>query len=192
MKTLKINFSLPLLVVALMAGLLLVGVNQAKAVVTFAQNTTLALGVGNITIEGGSSEVDEVTSTNTNITISMSADQTIVLLSSGQLLLSNSGGYGFSCEPTQSRLCITCAATQTVIVHTSPAASATPTPAPSTSSGQATPASRGFVNLESVSLNDGDVVSAAGSDDPDVYIVNPHGYKRLFLNPVIFGFYGLL
>ncbi|OGN02496.1 MAG: hypothetical protein A2655_02105 [Candidatus Yanofskybacteria bacterium RIFCSPHIGHO2_01_FULL_43_42] len=232
MKTLKINFSLPLLVVALMAGLLLVGVNQAKAVVTFAQNTTLALGVGNITIEGGSSEVDEVTSTNTNITISMSADQTIVLLSSDQLLLSNSGGYGFTCEPTQSRLSITAAATQTVIVTpssstcgssggtagtsggggggggggitstptptptttptTSPAVSATPTPAPSTSSGQATPASRGFVNLESVSLNDGDVVSAAGSDDPDVYIVNPHGYKRLFLNPVIFGFYGHL
>ena len=39
-------------------------------------------------------------------------------------------------------------------------------------------------------LKEGDVVSAAGSDDPDVYIVNDWGYKRLFLNPVIFGFYG--
>ncbi len=229
MKILKNNSLLPLLVVVLMAGLLLVGVNQVKATtVTFAQNTTLALDVGNITIEGGSSEVDEVTSTNTNISITMAANQTIVLLSPDQLLLSNSGGYGFTCESTQSRLSITAAATQTVIVTpssstcgssggtvgtggdggggvtstptptptptptTSPAVSPTPTPAPSTSSGQATPASRGFVSLVNVSLNDGDVISAAGSDDPDVYIVNPHGYKRLFLNPVIFGFYGHL
>lgn len=41
-------------------------------------------------------------------------------------------------------------------------------------------------------LKEGDTVSAAGSEDPDVYIVNENGYKRLFLNPVIFGFYGHL
>ena len=41
-------------------------------------------------------------------------------------------------------------------------------------------------------LTEGDVVSAAGSDDPDVYIVNELGYKRLFLNPAIFNFYGHL
>ncbi len=41
-------------------------------------------------------------------------------------------------------------------------------------------------------LREGDTVSAAGSDDPDVYIVNEMGYKRLFLNPAIFGFYGHL
>src|SRR3990167_5207257 len=41
-------------------------------------------------------------------------------------------------------------------------------------------------------LTEGNVISAAGSDDPDVYIVNELGYKRLFLNPVIFGFYGHL
>ncbi|MBI2670149.1 MAG: hypothetical protein HYX20_03325 [Candidatus Yanofskybacteria bacterium] len=41
-------------------------------------------------------------------------------------------------------------------------------------------------------LKEGDVVSAAGSDDPDVYIVNEMGFKRLFLNPAIFGFYGHL
>ncbi|MDP3954298.1 MAG: hypothetical protein Q8Q06_02685, partial [bacterium] len=41
-------------------------------------------------------------------------------------------------------------------------------------------------------LMEGDTVSATGSSDPDVYIVNEHGYKRLFLNPVIFGFYGHL
>ncbi len=41
-------------------------------------------------------------------------------------------------------------------------------------------------------LKEGNVISAAGSDDPDVYIVNELGYKRLFLNPVIFNFYGHL
>src|SRR3989344_6905096 len=41
-------------------------------------------------------------------------------------------------------------------------------------------------------LTEGDTISAAGSDDPDVYIVNEQGYKRLFLNPVIFNYYGHL
>jgi hypothetical protein len=36
------------------------------------------------------------------------------------------------------------------------------------------------------------MVSAAGSSDSDIYIANSYGYKRLFLNPVIFGFYGHL
>src|SRR3989344_7851602 len=41
-------------------------------------------------------------------------------------------------------------------------------------------------------LTEGNTISAAGTNDPDVYIVNEAGYKRLFLNPVIFGFYGHL
>ena len=41
-------------------------------------------------------------------------------------------------------------------------------------------------------LKDGDLISAIFSSDPDVYIVNEHGYKRLFLNPEIFKFYGHL
>ncbi|MBI2677133.1 MAG: hypothetical protein HYX21_04290 [Candidatus Yanofskybacteria bacterium] len=41
-------------------------------------------------------------------------------------------------------------------------------------------------------LKEGDTVSAAGSDDPDVYIVNDWGFKRLFLNPEIFNLYGHL
>lgn len=41
-------------------------------------------------------------------------------------------------------------------------------------------------------LKEGDLISAIFSDDPDVYIVNEHGYKRLFLNPEIFKFYGHL
>src|SRR3989344_9543027 len=41
-------------------------------------------------------------------------------------------------------------------------------------------------------LKEGDLVSAIFSDDPDVYIINEQGYKRLFLNPKIFNFYGHL
>jgi len=41
-------------------------------------------------------------------------------------------------------------------------------------------------------LTEGDVISATGSSDPDVYIVNEQGFKRLFLNPAIFKFYGHL
>src|SRR5437868_6523667 len=41
-------------------------------------------------------------------------------------------------------------------------------------------------------LTEGNTISATGSSDPDVYIVNALGYKRLFLNPVIFNFYGHL
>ncbi|KKT80696.1 MAG: hypothetical protein UW79_C0037G0004 [Candidatus Yanofskybacteria bacterium GW2011_GWA2_44_9] len=41
-------------------------------------------------------------------------------------------------------------------------------------------------------LKDGDLISAIFSDDPDVYIINEQGYKRLFLNPEIFKFYGHL
>lgn len=38
-------------------------------------------------------------------------------------------------------------------------------------------------------FKEGDVISAAGFGDPDIYIVNEFGYKRLFINPAIFGFY---
>ncbi len=41
-------------------------------------------------------------------------------------------------------------------------------------------------------LTEGNTISATGSNDPDVYIVNDAGFKRLFLNPVIFNFYGHL
>ena len=41
-------------------------------------------------------------------------------------------------------------------------------------------------------LKEGDLISAMFSDDPDVYIINEQGYKRLFLNAEIFNFYGHL
>ena len=233
MKTSKTNFSLPLLVIVLMAGLLLVGVNQAGATtVTYSENTTWNADVGNITILADS-EVNEVTTTGTTMTISIISGQHIILQSSDKLHLSNTGGYSFTCNPTNSELIISATSTQTVIVTpqstscdstggtaggggssggggggtTTPVATPTPTPTPTvspavsptstptpavSSTSKPTPVSQGFVSLSAVSLKDGDVISAAGSSDPDVYIVNPHGYKRLFLNPAIFGFYGHL
>src|SRR3989344_3500878 len=50
----------------------------------------------------------------------------------------------------------------------------------------------GAVAPSDYGLKEGNTISAAGSDDPDVYIVNDWGYKRLFLNPAIFGLYGHL
>lgn len=70
-----------------------------------------------------------------------------------------------------------------------PSPSVTPTPTPSVA---VTPASRGFTSLAALGLSEGDTISAAGSSDPDIYIANAWGYKRLFLNPVIFGLYGHL
>ena len=46
------------------------------------------------------------------------------------------------------------------------------------------------VSLASLGLSEGDVVSAVG--DPDIFIVNAKGHKRLILNPTIFSYYGHL
>lgn len=53
-------------------------------------------------------------------------------------------------------------------------------------------ASLPFKTYSAPELNSGDMISAGNSDDPDVYIINEHGYKRLFLNPIIFNFYAHL
>lgn len=55
-----------------------------------------------------------------------------------------------------------------------------------------TPLPTGGVTPGQFGLHEGDLVSAANSNDPDIYIINQNGFKRLFLNPVIFGFYGHL
>ncbi|MDP3953795.1 MAG: hypothetical protein Q8Q06_00055, partial [bacterium] len=54
------------------------------------------------------------------------------------------------------------------------------------------PSLPGFTSLTALGLKDGDTISAIGSSDPDIYIANAWGYKRLFLNPVIFSFYNHL
>ena len=41
-------------------------------------------------------------------------------------------------------------------------------------------------------IKEGSLIRAASVGDKDVFIVNAYGYKRLFLNEVIFGFYGHL
>lgn len=88
-----------------------------------------------------------------------------------------------------------------------PSLTPSPTPPPSSSGSSAgaplsfatpTPTSTPLVAGASTArpsafgLKEGDTISAVNSSDPDVYIVNDWGFKRLFLNPVIFGFYGHL
>lgn len=50
-----------------------------------------------------------------------------------------------------------------------------------------------FVDINGVSFTEGALISANQSaSDPDIYIVNNRGYKRLFLNPAIFSMYSHL
>lgn len=70
-----------------------------------------------------------------------------------------------------------------------PTPSLTPTPTPL---GTPVPQPVNFTSLAALGLTEGDTISAAGSADPDIYIANEFGYKRLFLNPIIFSFYGHL
>lgn len=185
----------------------------------FPQDTTINLTVDgistNFVILGGS-DANEVTVSASTISINISSGQTITLKSSSGNKLNNNGGFSYSCSANESSLTLTVSSTQTVVISpdepgcagggggggggagavggTGTSAS-TPTSVPSPVSGQpagAAPSSRGFTGLTALNLEEGDVMSAAGSDDPDVYIVNDWGYKRLFLNPVIFGFYGHL
>ncbi|HTP57237.1 MAG TPA: hypothetical protein VMJ72_03135, partial [Candidatus Paceibacterota bacterium] len=78
----------------------------------------------------------------------------------------------------------------------SPTPEATPTPTPTPTFTPMPPGT--YTPVESTStpaqygLHEGQTISAVGSNDPDVYIVNQYGYKRLFLNPIIFSFYGHL
>src|SRR3989344_103727 len=117
MSLMKNKFTLSLSLAILIAAFLLAGINQAQAVgdAYFPQDTTVALDVGNMTIEGGS-DADSVVTTNNNITLTISADQTFVLLSSGKKRLSNNGGYSFECSSTQSRISITSSTTKTVVI----------------------------------------------------------------------------
>ena len=183
----------------------------------FPQDTTV-----NLTVDGTStdftivaeSDANEVTANTSSITVNISPGQTFKLKSSGGNKLTNDGGIVYNCSGGETTLTLTVSSIKTVIISpdapgcssgsggggggagavggtstSAAAATSTATPAPVSGS---TPASRGFVSLVALALKEGDVVSAAGSDDPDVYIVNSWGYKRLFLNPVIFGFYGHL
>ena len=77
--------------------------------------------------------------------------------------------------------------TPSVAVTSTPYPTYTPVP-----TAGSTPISRGFISLAVLSLSEGDTINAAGSSDPDIYIANTYGYKRLFLNPIIFSFYGHL
>lgn len=48
------------------------------------------------------------------------------------------------------------------------------------------------VDYKSLGLQEGDIIGSSNLNDPDIYIINESGFKRLFLSPTIFGFYGHL
>ena len=134
-------------------------------------------------------------STQSSLTITKSSTTTVIITPGSDQACSIGGGGGSSSGGSVSSSVSTPTPTPTPASTTpTPSPSQTPTtlaPASVTVSGP-TPVSRGFVSLAALSLKEGDVVSAIGSADPDVYIANAWGYKRLFLNPAIFGFYGHL
>lgn len=199
-----------------LTALLFLSPNNALAVgdAYFPQDTTVNLTVDgastNFTI-AGESDANEVTVNASSITVNISAGQTFKLKSSGGNKLTNDGGIVSICSGGESSLTVTVSSTKNVIISPgggnscssgggggggtggvggTTASVATPTPVPATS--PTTFPTKATAKPEQHNLKDGDVVSAGGSDDPDVYIVNSYGYKRLFLNPVIFKFYGHL
>jgi len=55
------------------------------------------------------------------------------------------------------------------------------------------PSKAGAISPQDIGLKEGDLISSFVYDkDPDIFIINQDGFKRLFLNPVIFHFYGHL
>ncbi len=139
----------------------------------------------------------ECLSGRSTITITSSTTKTVIITPSSNTCGTSSGGGGGGGGGGSSGAGATISAatstsTPTPTPTSSPASTTTPTSTPSPSGMKFTPASKGFTSLSTLKLKEGDVISAAGSSDPDVYIVNAWGYKRLFLNPAIFKFYGHL
>jgi hypothetical protein len=230
MQLIKNKIHLSLFIVFVVSSVFLYSVSHSDALgaASFPQDTTINLGVGNITIDGGS-DADSVVTTNTTIEVFQSVGQTFKLISNDRLLFTNSANVPYDCSAAdKSSITITGSVTTLITVSSdncdslsnpggssgssgggggTTTSSSTPTPTPTATPDVTlapspsvtpvegpppTPVSRGFMSLEVLDLKEGDVISSAGSDDPDVYIVNDWGYKRLFLNPVIFGFYGHL
>ena len=85
MQSIRCRFLVPLFVVILATGVFLVGVDYAQAVgaASFPQDTNVTFSVGEFVIAAGS-DADEVTTTGTNITVTISAGQTFTFKSAGR------------------------------------------------------------------------------------------------------------
>lgn len=186
--------------VALDVGnLTIVAGSDADTVVTTSTTITITISTGQtFTLESSdrkllendsaSSYTYECLSDKSTIKLTSTTTRTVIITPSATACGTpgNSGGGGGGGGGTTTSTTATPTPTPTL----SPIATPISTSAP-ISMGP-TPVSRGFTNLAVLKLKEGDVISASGSSDPDVYIVNAWGYKRLFLNPVIFKFYGHL
>lgn len=187
--------SAPILMVLFFLGLFLFNANTVLAAdAEFPQDTTVELSGTNYTIAGGS-RADEVTTSGGTISILISSGQTFTFKSPDKRILTNNGGLSYSCGSSESSIEVSGTSSQRTVTITPesnicgqggggggvPAWPPDPTPTPIS---RPTPEQHG--------LRDGDVVGAKNSNDPDIYIINKFGYKRLFLNPIIFSFYGHL
>lgn len=175
--------------------------SDADTVVTTGTNITVTISTGQtFTLQSSDRKLLENDSTSiytyscdsdkSTITLTSTTTRTVIITPSATACGtpgSSGGGGGGGAGTTTST------PTPTPSVSATPTPTVTPTPTSTPLSvGIMTPSSRGFVSLVALSLKEGDVVSSPGSSDPDVYIPNVWGYKRLFLNPVIFNFYGHL
>jgi len=134
----------------------------------------------------------------TTWTSSNDADGNIPMVCSGsvvaRVLFSSSGSLS-NVRPADSQLCtLTITTSQGVSAGCSASISVQPVSTTHAVSVDISPATLAPTDLplSFYNLREGDVIGARSSGDPDVYIVNEYGYKRLFLNPEIFYFYGHL
>lgn len=197
----------------------IVGPSDADSVTTTATTVTVTISAGqNFTFKSANGKQLNTTGTVTSKTCTPSTStvvinpetgvsgRTVVITpqgggcdpsGSGGVVGSSSGSSGGGGGGGGTTVAVT---TPTPTPALTPAPTATPVPSnvpqptstPALLTSKPTPQSKGFTSLNVLKLKDGDVISAKGSSDPDVYIVNSYGYKRLFLNPAIFGFYGHL
>lgn len=184
----------------------------------FPQDTTVNLSdlSADFIIEAAS-DADEVTVNTGNIVVKITGGQRFNLISNNRYTINDdSSTYVYGCSSSSSNFLLnpgsgvaqeTITITPTTVacgasgsgsggggsglVSTPPTSiptfSATPTPLSTpTTSVVSRPVPSAF------GLKSGDVVGAVSSNDPDIFIVNDFGFKRLFLNPVIFSFYGHL
>ncbi len=180
--------------------------SDADTVVTTSNNITVTISNGqSFTLKSSSRKELSISGSYTSLTCtdnessvvitpSLGDSQRTVVITPQSVNCTNvgggsSGGGGGSVTSVPSS---TPAPTTTPVSTPLSTPTTTPVSSPAPTIIGSTPVSRGFVSLVALSLQEGDVVSAVGSDDPDVYIVNSWGYKRLFLNPAIFKFYGHL
>lgn len=181
---------------------------------------TISSVVKDFTISAGS-DADSVVGNASSVTITMSPGQQLIITSADRYMFRNNDNFETVCTTSLSTITLTVGSARSFTItpdgstcsnnstntggtiassggsggaaavaiqqSTTPTPSVTPVPV-----GVGVGAIGNPVNLTTYGLKEGQVMGSADAGDPDVFIVNTWGYKRLFLNPAIFNFYGHL